>query len=801
MKVLLSWLREFVDVRLPPQELAHILSMSGSEVASVDEVGTRWSRIRIGQIRRLTPHPDAERLFVAEVDLGSGQATLVTAATNLREGDKVPVVLPGGHLQPGTNLDAVDFRGIRSEGMLCSGAELGISADADGIYVMEEEAPVGKDLEEYLGDVVIDLDLTPNRPDCLSVVGIAREIAALTGAQLRVPQATVPTSDFDTVDKITVEIADPEICPRYSAIVLTGIKVRPSPLWMQRRLYLCGVRPISNIVDVTNYVMLERGQPLHAFDGRKLRGGIIVRRASVGEVITTLDGDLRRLTPGNLVIADHAEPVAIAGVMGGLDTEVDDSTSVVVLESANFDRGSIRHTTQQLRLATEASKRYDKGLDPELTVPSALRAAELMARLSGAAVGRGVVDVYPGPARPAVLATSEADVERLLGLAIKRDEMKRIFGSLGFETRDAGEKVEVIVPTFRRDIEGKADLAEELARIKGYDLIPATLPSGAIPEGLPEPYRRWERVAREAMIAAGFQEVITYSLVDCDTATRLTVDSDPDAATVPLEMIRLANPMTPEQACLRTSLLGSLLRTVASNLRHEDRAYIFEVARVYLPPLNPLPTERRTVGIALTGPRLPEAWNSHSEDGDFFDVKGAVEALLGAMGISGAEFVPGRHVSMHPGRTAHLTIGGKVAGHLGEIHPTLVERYDLLPHRIFAAELDLESLMAAATQVRQYQSLPRFPAVSHDIAVVLDESWPDAEIERAILATGAPLLVDVTLFDLYRGAPIPAGKKSLAYSLTYRATDRTLTDDEVMGVERRVVESLASRFGAYLRGR
>ena len=801
MKVLLSWLREFVDVQLPPKELAHLLSMSGSEVAAVEEVGARWSQVRIGQIQRLTPHPDAERLFVAEIDLGEEPANLVTAATNLKVGDKVPVVLPGGHLQPGTVIQAVDFRGIRSEGMLCSGAELGISADADGIYVMEKEAPVGRELRDYLGDAVIDFDLTPNRPDCLSVVGIAREIAALTGAPLRVPPAAIPRSDFDSADMISVEIADPDLCPRYSAVVLKGVKVGPSPLWMQRRLYLCGVRPISNIVDVTNYVMLERGQPLHAFDGNKLNGGIIVRRARENETITTLDGDPRRLTPNNLVIADHAEPVAIAGIMGGLDSEVDDSTTLVVLESANFDRRGIRRTSSQIRLSTEASKRFDKGLDPEITVPSALRAAELMVQLSGAAAGRGVVDVYPGPIEPAILTTSKGDVERLLGLSFSRDEMKRIFGSLGFETRDAGEQMEVTVPTFRRDVEGKADLAEELARIKGYDLIPTTLPVGAIPEALPEPYRRWERVARETMVGAGFQEVITYSLVDCDTAARIMVDTAPDAARIPMDMIRLANPMTPEQACLRTSLLGSLVRTVASNMRHETRAYIFELARVYLPPIDPLPSERRTLGIAMTGPREPEAWNSHPQDGDFFDLKGAAEALLSAMGIASATFEPGRHVSMHPGRTARLVVGGRVAGYLGEVHPTVVERYDLLPHRLFAAELDFEALMASATEERHYEPLPRFPAVSHDIAVVLDESWSNETIEREILSAGAPLLVGVKLFDRYRGTPIPADKKSLAYSLTYRAPDRTLTDDEVIGVEKRVTEGLASRFGAYLRGR
>jgi len=611
----------------------------------------------------------------------------------------------------------------------------------------------------------------------------------------------VAPGGFRSADLITVEIRDPDLCPRYSAVVIRDVQVKPSPHWMQRRLYLCGMRPISNVVDVTNYVMLERGQPLHAFDGKKLHGGIIVRRAAQGEVFTTLDGEVRQLTDETLMIADQQEPVAVAGVMGGLHSEVDNSTRLVVLESANFNRTSIRRTSQRLRLSTEASKRYDKGLDPEWTVTVALRAASLMAELAGGSVGEEAVDVYPGPIQPKTLTITESEVEGLLGLRFSRKEMKGLFGRLGFGTKEVAGGLDVEVPTFRRDVEGRADLAEELARIKGYDLIPTTLPTGAIPEEVPEPYRRWEAIAKGALTNCGLQEVITYSLVDAGMAERLTVDVGTGAVEVPREMIPLANPMTPEQACLRTTLLGSLLKTVASNLRHERRVYIFELGRIYLPPLEPLPTERRTLGIALTGPREPVGWDSQPANGDFFDLKGAVEALLRSMGIEGAAIEPARHGSMHPGRTARVRVGDRVVGYLGEVHPTVLERFDLALAKLYAAELDFEALVSTASEERGYQQLPRFPAVSHDIAVVLDQQVPQQEVERAIREGGEPLLERIELFDVYQGKSIPAGKKSLAYSLSYRAPDRTLTDDEVMLVEGRIVDTLSTRFGAYIRGK
>ncbi len=816
MRVPLNWLREYVPVDLAPAELAHRLTMAGAEVAAVEHVGAAWQRVVIGRIQDLAPHPRNPALWVADVDLGDSRRTLVTAATNLRVGDRVPVVLAGGALASGPVAER-SFDGIVSQGMLCSGAELGISEDRAGIYVLEPEAPVGADLASYLGDVVLDIEVTPNRPDLLSVVGVAREVAALTGAPLHEPEAAPPRGPVPVEQVVSVVIEAPDLCPRYSATAIDGVRIAPSPPWLQRRLHLCDMRPISNVVDVTNYVMLELGQPLHAFDAATLHGGIRVRRARPGERLTTIDDVERALTPDMLVIADERGPIAVAGVMGGAATEVSATTTRLVLESAHFEPRSVRRTARALRLATEASRRFERGVDPGGTTRAAARATALILELAGGEAATGHVDVYPRPEPPRILRVTPGEVNGLLGERYSAATISATLRSLGFQvTEEAPEPgaepaLVVHVPSFRRDVVGPADLAEEVARIRGYDTIPTRLPTGALPPLTTDPRRERELAVKRALVGCGYQEVITYSLVDGFQAQRLDSGAAwPPAQTTPeaaaqaaaaAGLIPIYNFMSSEHAFLRQTLLGSLLATLATNLRHRERVYLFELARVYLPPLAPLPTERLHLGLVFCGPREPATWCAPPVPGDFFDLKGAVEAVLRTLWIAEPRFVPERHPTLHPGRSAAVLAGETRLGVLGQVHPVVAERFDLEGRAVYAAELDFDALHTVAGEQPPYVPLPRLPGVAVDLAVVVDEAVPEADVAATIRAAGAPLLAAMRLFDVYRGAPVPPGRKSLAYALVFRAPDRTLTDEETAGVQAAIETALRERFGATIRGR
>jgi len=856
VRIPLSWLREYVMVEVPVEDLAHRLTMAGVEVGAVERLGAAWERVVVGRIESLEPHPSNPGLQVARVDVGEGTRRLVTGATNLAAGDRVPVVLEGGVLASG-RIERRAFGGVASEGMLCSGAELGIAEDRSGIYVLEADAPVGALLADYLGDVVLDLDVTPNRPDLLSVVGVAREVGALTGTPLHAPATAPPTGPTPVERLITVTIEAPDLCPRYSATVIEGVRIGPSPLWLQRRLYLAGMRPISNVVDVTNYVMLELGQPLHAFDADTLRGGIVVRRARPGERIRTIDDVDRALSPDMLVIADAERPIAVAGVMGGADTEVSAATTRLVLESAHFDPRSVRRTGRALRLASEASRRFERGVDPGGTTRAADRATALIVQLAGGQAAAGHVDEYPVPEPPHTIRVSAAGVSGLLGQHYSADVIGATLRSLGFEVEPApvpsppalsqrgpdvlpsppgsestvlpsppgrgagGEGALLVrVPSFRRDVEGPADIAEEVARIHGYDTIPTALPAGRLPEPWTDPRRALAETTKRTLVACGYQEVITYSLVDGDDLRRLdsaAVWPPPalpnagegearsiDAAAIPerdAALIPVYNPMSQDRAYLRTTLLGSLLQTVAANVRHRERVYLFELGSVYLPPLDPLPAEALRLGLVLTGPRAPVAWNQPAEPGDFFDLKGAIEAVLRALWVSGVRFVPETHPALHPGRSAAVWAGDVRLGVCGQVHPLVAERFELEGRAVYAAELEFAALVRVAGEQPPYTPLPRLPGVAMDLAVVVAEAVPEADVAAAIRAAGEPLLAEVRLFDVYRGAPIPAGHKSLAYALVYRAPDRTLTDEETAARQAAVEAALRQQFGATIRGR
>ena len=815
MRVPLSWLRELVEIDVPVSELRHRLTMAGLEVEEVHQVGSDWRGITIGKIVDLEPHPRRESLQVARVDLGDQHVTVVTGATNLKAGDVVPYVPAGGRL-PGGEVGRRDFAGIASEGMVCSGDELDISPDKDGIYVLESDAPIGQALDAYLNEVVLDIYITANRPDCMSMMGIAREVHALFGGAFTstmrhlLDPATARVGGSPGAppvgDLVSVRIDDAEGCPRFTASVLRGIQIGSSPRWLERRLHFAGVRPISNVVDVTNYVMLEVGQPLHAFDRQRFGSrSIVVRRAYEGERLRTLDGDERVLGPGMMVVTDGDRARSLAGIMGGEDSEIADSTTDVILEGANWDRAAIRRTSAALTLSSEASRRFGRGVDADLTALGVARATELTLQLAGGTAAAGLSDEYPGRTGPRTIEVHPRQIDALLGMSFSREQVTTTLDRLGFQpTAGSDGTIRVTVPSWRRfDVDGHADLAEEVGRIAGFDLVPTTMPRGAVPAPRADGDRGFsdELRAHHALAAAGLQGVITYSLIDPGLPALLDADSSDGGD----QAIPIANPQSVEQSVLRPNLLGSLLYALRSNLRQRERVLLFEVARTWQAPLDPSPDERRHVGIVMAGPRYPGHWSAPEDVLDFYDLKGVVDALGAAFHVE-MSYAPARHASLHPGRTANVSavLADGVArslGVLGQLHPSVAERFDLGSVPIFAAELDFEQLVQARQPLLTVQTPSRFPPSDRDISFFIDERTPHAALEAAIREAAGDLLERVQLFDIFRGGSVPAGRQSMAFSLRYRASDRTLADEEVSAAHARVEQALQTRFGAEVRGR
>jgi len=753
----------------------------------------------------LEPHPDAEKLVVARIDVGNrGTETVVTGATNLVVGAQVPYIAPGGRLTGGRVIEAATLRGVASAGMLCSADELGLSLDRSGIYIFDEQVENGADVRPLLGDTVLDLYITPNRPDCMSVEGVAREIHAITGAEFRRVKTAPPAGTVPSEEHIRVEIPDPDLCRRFTGAYIANVTRGPSPRWLQRRLHLAGVRPISNVVDATNYTMLELGQPQHVFDADALGPVVMARRARPGERLKTLDNVERVLDLEMLVIADAEKPVAVAGVMGGGATEVGQNTRNVMLETANFLPATIRKTSAALRLPSEASRRYERGVDPNLALRASQRTIALLAEIAGGTPPAAIVDVFPARAEPKRILVHEDEIGGLLGHTYSRELVTRVLTSLDFAVEPVDTKLLVTVPGHRPDVEGRADLAEEVARITGYDEIPTTLPTGVPPEPKVEPVRVASDVARDVLVASGLSEVMTYSMVAPGSSARLRLDGSAGNGQADGDGIRLANYSSADYSVLRTELLPSLLDTARSNLRHRDSLAIFEIARVYLPPLAPLPSEPTRLGIVMIGTGAPVAWNAPARPVDFFDLKGAIDELLGRFALTGS-YAPARAEAYHPGRCAELSVTGPdraslFLGLLGQLHPLVAERFDLEGHEVYLAELDFDALMASAPGQPQIQAIPRFQGLDRDLALVLDRDAPHADIEGAIRADGGPLLERVALFDVYEGPQVPSGKKSLAYTLRFRAPDRTLTDEEADEAVSGIVAAVGGRFGAQVRG-
>ena len=798
MKAPLSWLREYVPIASPVRELAEKLTMSGNEVGGIEATGGTWEGIVVGRIVEIRPHPNADRLQLVTVDYGSGTSTVVCGAFNIRTGDLVPfaqlgAVLVDAHSGQTSRLKPAKIRGVTSEGMACSEKELGLSESHEGVMVLSPDAPVGASLSDYLSDSILDLEITPNRPDCLSVIGIAREVAALTSQTVKLPVTDYEEHEPAIDSLVSVEIADADLCRRYCASLVQDVKIGPSPPWMQQRLISCGMRPINNVVDITNYVMLEFGQPLHAFDFRQIGGGkIIVRRAATGEKLTSLDGMERLLSPDMLVIADNLIPVAIAGVMGGADSEVIDITTSVLLESANFNPTNIRRTSSNLKLRSEASTRFERAISPELTVPSLRRATQLIVELAGGRAARGYVDVYPGKKEVKPIAFDVSWVQRLLGVDFPTELILKTLVSLGFEchVRDSGNKViEVVPPYWRMDVTGAADITEEVARIVGYDRIPTTTLSTALPQQQVDPLLEFREELRDEMVQCGFQEAITYSLTSFERLTRI---GEPEG------LVRVSNPLSSDQEYLRTSLLPGLLALVSANQKHEEGSFrFFEIGKVFRSREPDLPSEEEILAAVLSGPRADLSWRGDEGLLDFFDAKGALEAILGRSRIE-AELQPTSIGSMHPGRVAKVVVKGVVVGFLGEVHPAVTEKFDLQPNPVPVLELSIGKLLPFVGREARFQPISRFPRSVRDLALIVDNNVPTGKITDII--SSFPLVHRVTLFDVYAGKQVPPGKKSMAYRVAYQSATHTLTDEELESVEKAIISRLSDDLGASLRG-
>jgi phenylalanyl-tRNA synthetase beta chain len=801
MRVSLKWLKEYLDIVVSPEELARLLTMAGSEVKSVETIGAGWQNVVVGQVLAINPHPNADRLRLATVDIGTDKPTVVCGAPNLKVGDKVAFASVGaelldGHTGQKARLKPAKIRGVESKGMVCSEKELGISENHEGIIVLAPDAPIGIPLVDLVGDSIIDLDITPNRPDCLSIIGIARESAALTGQTVRVPEPKYESTGSPVEGLISVEIQAPDLCPRYCASLVSDVKIGPSPKWMQERLLASGMRPINNVVDITNYVMLEYGQPLHAFDYNRLNSKkIIVRRAGETERIISLDGSERQLNSRMLVIADLEVPVAVAGVMGGANSEVTDVTRDVLLEAASFSPISIHNTGDALHLASEARYRFERGIAPELTVPALKRATQLFVELCGGQAAKGYIDLYPGRRTSGAIVLSFGKMSQLLGVEFSRDRILTTLTLLGFDwqkTESEGE-IKVTAPYWRSDIHLSEDLVEEVARIIGYDQIPNTLLSEQLPHQNPDPMVNFKWDVRTGLTDFGFNEVLNFSLIGMDMIKKLQPEPH-----VPDPMpLRVANPMTADMEYLRLNLRSNLLSAFASNRKHEDGSIrLFELGKVYVPRLHKLPDERETVCAVMGGLRFEKSWQDNDKLLDFFDAKGTAESLTERLGLE-ATFEKGWDESLHPNKQALVLVEGKQVGIVGEIHPRVLAAFEIV-EAVYLVEIDLKSLLPFTIDRRRCQPVPKFPSVVRDMAFIVNQDI-SYEAVNSVLRNFS-LVDQVDIFDVYFGEQVAPGKKSLAYRISFRSPNHTLVDEEVNKIQEQIVIQMADKLGAVLRG-
>jgi phenylalanyl-tRNA synthetase beta chain len=798
MKFSYQWLKQYVDFSGTPSELADILTQLGLEVEAVAEKEAGFRGVRVGRLLSFRPLPGSDHLSVCQVDGGDRAFTVVCGAPNVKAGEKVALAAPGAYLPGGVKIGSSSFQGVASEGMLCSEKELGVSEEGAGIWLLDAAAPVGTPVEKAvdLKDSILEVNVTPNRADCLCVIGLAREIAAHGRLPLLYPPGGVFDGPARAADLTAVAIERPDLCPRYVAQMILGVEIKASPFWMRRRLEALGVRAINNVVDATNYVMLEMGQPLHAFDFDLLEEKrIVVRTASPGESFTTLDGVARPLPPESLMICDGRKAVGLAGIMGGLNSEVTPQTRNILLESAYFDPMGSRRTSNRMGISTEASIRFERGIDPNGCLGAANRAAALMVEMGGGKVSREPVDFYPRKIEPAKISLRPARVNRILGTSLSAGEIGSFLENLELRVEKGEDDLcRVTAPTFRVDLQREIDLVEEVARLHGFDKIPVTLPEGRVSASGKTPLQQAAGHAREILTAGGFWEVVTYSFISSDLLRKLRL-AEGDRR---LQALRIQNPLSEDTAVMRPTILPGLLQTAGLNANRQILDLrIFELGRVFFPrPGQELPEEIEVLSFLLCGQRAEEFWGQPKAEVDFFDLKGVVETLLARLGIEGVRILrEEKEPFLHPGAACRLEAEGESLGWIGELHPEVREAFEL-KQKIFVGELDFRAAAGRMRLKRTFKPLARFPAVHRDLALIVDESVSAGAILEEIRGANPGLVAEIKIFDLYRGNPIPSGKKSIAFRLKYQEEGRTLTDAEVNELHRQIARRLIEKHGA-----
>lgn len=811
MQVSIKWLKDYIDFTETPEQLADKLTMAGIPVENVVDPGEGLEKVVTGRIEKLEPHQNSDHLQICTMNVGLAEnIIIVTGAQNVAEGQVVPVAMVGAHLPNGMKISKGKLRGVASNGMLCSAQELKLDLEKlpeeqkTGIFILPSDTPVGIPTKDVLGlnDVVLEFELTANRADCFSVFGLVREIAAITGNKPHFPEIKVNEDDNTKLNDIfSVEIADPDLCSRFSTRMLKNVKIGPSPEWMQQRLEGAGIRSINNVVDVTNFVMIELGHPMHAYDYDKITGKkLIARRAIEGEELHTLDDTSRKAKGEMLVIADSEKAAGLAGIMGGFETEITDTTITVVLESADFYGPCIRRTARACGLSSEASGRFERGVDSETTIKALDRAAQLLQEMGACTVCEGIVDVYPNPKQANYVTFTPEQINNHLGTNIAKDVMLNIITSVGFDvTKDENDEITVKVPSWRNDVTCMADISEEIARLHGFDKIKSTLPNGVSMQGTQSAKQTFIDKVKASLSSQGLYETISFALTNEETFNKLNIPQDsPLRKAVPI-----MNPLSDEYPLVRTTLLSSIFDNLARNLaRKNDDVALFEVGSVFFPkalPVTELPDEVVKIAGAITGRRNAQGWNQANDMVDFYDAKGIIEELLANLRVTRYTVEAGTHYAMHPGKTALFKKGRDVIATVGEVHPAVLSAYGITKP-VYIFELDATTVMKYMAKDLKYKALPKYPATSRDLAMLVDVDVNAADIEKAMTKAAGQNLTQITLFDVYTGKQVEEGKKSLAFSLTFQSNDKTLTDAEIDPAIEKIVAKLQKDFNANLRG-